>query len=631
MTKRCQFLAGFLPALLVAVAVTPVDAQNLVPFEPKPETITLQKTEPSPLGNAVVDVHLSGEEIGRLGSETGRTDFFVLGAGNAVTVLRDDGMAPDRHAADGTFSAWLQVDDLQLEERAERDQILMAQGGNHTFVFENRALVGTQPVTPFDFAAFSQGLTVPLTPPPASLASPTPGGTNAFQDNVLMITHPGVINDPGRTIDPCSPSGTLPLPAWSFGRLMTDIANPSLTSINPSVFVEDWLDHWLVPQMINSFNVPARTAMQNLIDDWRVASGGGLLDLTIAPFKLIAIAPRVDLRETTTGGGGYGGGASGTNFLNAGEGRFIFAVVDPFNGGCQERPWTVILEYGVPLNSCNAVKQWAQDWSALDTMLPGSAIYNSALQALTDVFAAPGADSSKPNHSAINQIRTNENALNPLWELREFRLVDPTPSMLSQTTVADTPDISFNNTSTVNAILGGASMAPLLGGAADVPTPSFFWDGNPSAPGVPRHEFSLGTCNGCHGGESDTFFVHVNPAPTLLSFVPMLSDFLTGTDVIDPTPPPITSFPPPNTVDPVDGTQRFFDDLDRRETDINNVASMVCSSLVGVHVPHVLSALQFHGVLPEDLFLENTLQNASIDQSPDILSSQTLTEIKDVH
>ncbi len=81
--------------------------------------------------------------------------------------------------------------------------------------------------------------------------------------------------------------------------------------------------------------------------------------------------------------------------------------------------------------------------------------------------------------------------------------------------------------------------------------------GTPSAPGVPRHELSLNTCSGCHGGESDTFFVHVNPAPTLLSFVPLLSDFLTGTDVIDPTPPPIVTSPPPNVVDPVDGTRRF--------------------------------------------------------------------------
>ena len=85
---------------------------------------------------------------------------------------------------------------------------------------------------------------------------------------------------------------------------MTDMANPGLTGTDPRVFVEDWLSHWLVSQNINTFNVPARTAMQNIIDDWRAASGGGLLDLGIAPFRLIAIVPRVDLRNTTTGGGG---------------------------------------------------------------------------------------------------------------------------------------------------------------------------------------------------------------------------------------------------------------------------------------------------------------------------------------
>ncbi len=639
MKTRLCFPLGALSAILLVAAAEPVVAQKLKPFEPKPASITLQKA-PQPnsaIGNAVVTVSLSDKEIQRLDAETGRTDFFVLGAGKTLSVLRDDGVAPDARAGDHAFSGWTHLDDGRLAERTASDQSHAEISASRAFVFEDRALVATQSVEPFDFEKFSTGAAVPLTKPPAAMAGPTPGGTNPFQDHVLMITHPGVINDPTRTLDPCSPSGIVPLPAWSFGRLMTDIANPLLTGINPSTFVENWLQHWLVPQTINTFTVPQRLAMQNLIDDWRAASGGGPLDLSIAPFKLIAIAPRIDLRETTTGGGGYGGGSSGTNFLNAGEGRFVFAVVDPFNGGCQERPWTVILEYGVPLRACNDVKQWARDWSTLDTMIPGSSAYNGALQALTDVFAAPGADPSKPNRSAINQIRTNENALNPLWELREFRLVDPTPSMLTQTTVAETPDLTFNNTNAINTFIGAGSPSPMplnhpvggfpfRAGASEVPNPNHFWDGNPSMPGTSRHELSLNTCSGCHGGETDTFFVHVNPAPTLLSFVPLLSDFLTGTDIIDPTPPPILTSPRPNVVDPVDGTRRYFDDLDRRETDINNVASMVCSPLVAIDFDHVSLALKTEGVLPEDLFKENTLENAPMEQSFDALLSPPLQD-----
>ena len=617
-------LVGAASAILLIVAAVPTNAQPLVSFEPESGAITLQKTPQTDTarGNTVVTVKLSNNDRERLASRTGRTDFFALGTKQSFTVLRDDGVAPDDRRGDGSFSGLAHFDEEQLAARAQRDRALMKVSKGRTFIFKDRALAGFGQVQPFDFEAFSSGAPVTLTRPPSSMAVSTPGGTSAFQDSVLMITHPGVLTDPGRTIDPCAPPGTFPLPAWSFGRLMTDIANPPLTSINPSDFVESWLEHWLVPQTINTFTAPDRPNMQNLIDDWRAASGGGPLDLSIAPFRLIGIALRLDLRETTTGGGGYGG-ASGTNFLNAGEGRFIFAVVDPFNGGCQERPWTVILEYGVPLSACDDVKQWALDWSALDTMVLGSAAYNNALQNLTDVFAAPGADTSKPNDSAINQIRTNENALNPLWELREFRLENPTPSFLSQTTVALTPDLSFNNTPTVNSIIGGASMAPFLGAAAEVPTPNLFWDGNPSMPGVPRHEFSLNTCNGCHGGETDTFFVHVNPAPTLLSFVPMLSDFLTGTDIINPTVPV-----PENVEDPVDGTHRFFDDLDRRENDLNNVASMICSPLVAVDFEHVSFTLEVEGVLPEDLFRENTLGNARMEQSFDALLSPP---IKAVH
>ena len=591
---------------------------TLKTFEPVPSSMTIQTSEQRPeLGNTLITASLDGEEMERLERETGRTDFIALGAEETMSVLRDDGVFPDVKAGDRSFSALVFADPEQLMVRAEADQQAMEKSRGTNLTFDGRAFDGQVEVSPFSAQNLSRGLPVPFGPAVASLAAPTPGFANGFQTRVLMITDPGVVTDPSLTIEPCGAAPGGSLPAWSFGRLMTDMANPGLTGINPSLFVEDWLNHWLVFQMINTFNVPARTAMQDIIDDWRAASGGGLLDLSIAPFRLLAIVPRVDLRNTTTGGGGYGG-ASGTNFLDAGEGRFVFAVVDPFNGGCQEMPFTVILEYGVPLNSCTDVKQWAQDWSQLDAMSPGSLAYNNHLQNLTDVFAAAGADPSKPNHSAINQIRTNENKLDPTWELREFRLTDPSPSMLSQTTVANTPDFSFNNTPTVNSIVGGSSMGPFLGGAAIVPTPNTFWDGNPSIPGSGRHDFSLNTCNGCHAGETDTFFVHINPAPTLLPFVPLLSDFLTGTNIIDPG-------GGSNTVDPVDGTLRFFDDLDRRETDINQVAGMSCFFLHAVNHAFVSSHVEMEGILPVDLFSEKALAEApAMEFSFDIMSNPGL-------
>lgn len=625
-----------LAVLTSALCVAPVFAKTvgeapeptgLATFEPIPSSISLQSFESRPeQGNTLISVKLDGAELERLEKETGRTDFFALGASSTLAILRDDGGFPDQERGDGLFSALVFADMEKLAERSERDADAMDKSGGKNLVFANRALVGERSVSAFESSKLSRG-TVSLGPAVSALSSPTPGFANAFQQKVLMITHPGVITDPGRTIDPCNPPplGSA-LPVWSFGHLMTDMANPALTGINPSVFVEDWLNHWLVPQLINTFNVPARTAMQNIIDDWRTASGGGQLDLAIAPFRLMAINPRIDLRNTTTGGGGYGG-ASGTNFLDAGEGRFAFAVMDPFNGGCQEMPFTVILEYGVPLNSCVDVRDWAQQWSLLDTMVPGTAAYNGHLESLTEVFAGAGADPSKPNHSAINQVRSNENELVFTWELREFQLVDPTPSMLSQTTVADTADFGFNNTNAVNTYISSGVGFPMplnhpggfpfrAGSSLLPPGPGTFWDGNPSLPGAAsgRHEFSLNSCSGCHARETDTFFVHINPAPnTVLSFVPLLSDFLTGTNIINPG-------GGSNTVDPVDGTVRFFDDLDRRETDINQVAGMSCFSLHAVNFQAVTQSLSFQGVLPPELVDESDLaEKPGMELSFDLL------------
>ena len=67
--------------------------------------------------------------------------------------------------------------------------------------------------------------------------------------------------------------------------------------------------------------------------------------------------------------------------------------------------------------------------------------------------------------------------------------------------------------------------------------------------------FSLNTCNGCHGAETDTSFLHVFPRS--LGQEASLSGFLTGITVDDP----------------IDGTVRTFDDLGRRNADL---AGLLC-------------------------------------------------------
>jgi hypothetical protein len=389
-----------------------------------------------------------------------------------------------------------------------------------------------------------------------------------------------------RTFDPCT--GGTPMGPWTFGHLATEMANPAASGINPSTFVENWLLEWTVGQPINGFNVPPRAAMQALINDWRAASGGGALDLSIAPFRLLAINPRIDLRKTTGGGGGYAGAGSG-NFLDAGEARFTFGVILPpsyvqskavfnFNvpmgGGCDATRFSIIFEYRVPKCKCEHVRDWARAWRRLRLASPGTNSYNGLLEKLTRTFTDAGANPTRPNRSAIGQVRSNEIALRIPWEIREFQLRMMPWSFLLETTTADQPHDSFNNTGLVGSymndvaanVLGSVPLIypivggnPFLGANPQTPNPAtMFWDSNP--PGAAgRFPVSLGTCNGCHARETDTIFQHIEsfqPAPPAV-----LSGFLTGITVLDPS-------------DLV--TLRDFDDLARREADINAVAVMIC-------------------------------------------------------
>ena len=174
----------------------------------------------------------------------------------------------------------------------------------------------------------------------------------------------------------------------------------------------------------------------------------------------------------------------------------------------------------------------AAEWYDLSNLTLGSPAYNAALEDITEQFVTAGANPANlPNKSALNQIRTNEVALDSPWELREFRIQGPghyDSGHLRSVTVAMTPDLSFNLTSTLadfinqneTAILSGnyevplvlPSGSPFLGGNA--PTPfGMIWDGSPGCSSInnpdARHNFSLTTCSGCHAGETATPFLHI--------------------------------------------------------------------------------------------------------------------------
>ncbi|MDP1914723.1 MAG: CARDB domain-containing protein [Myxococcales bacterium] len=355
-------------------------------------------------------------------------------------------------------------------------------------------------------------------------------------DAELMIRNLLVVEDPIRT----NWSGSLTNPsdgAWTFGRLMTVMAGQN----DPELFVRTWLAQWDTTQTVNGLPVPPRPMNALVTQPWLAASGGARLDLRRAPFRLLAIVNRMDLRDLTRG--------------SAGEGRFVFGVL---GAGGNQLQFTVILEFNLPATTQADVDRWAADWHALGAQPIGSPGYNQALETITSRFAGPAVSPTRPNGSAINQVRSNEIALSAPWELREFRL--NAAGQLLQVPVAQTTDLPFNNspalaqfintntaalltdTHVVPATFNGA---PFLAGSA-LTNFGHTW----RAPGITNNEarfhFSVNTCNGCHAGETNTPFLHVFPRN--VGQVAALSGFLTGTTVPDP----------------VTGQPRTFNDLSVR-------------------------------------------------------------------
>lgn len=338
----------------------------------------------------------------------------------------------------------------------------------------------------------------------------------------LMIRALPVVEDPLRT----QWTGSLTNPsdgAWTFGRLMTQMAGPN----DAEAFVRAWLAQWDQPRVVNGLTVQPRPMNALVTQPWLQASGGVRLDLTRAPMRLLAIVNRMDLRNLAAG--------------SAGEGRFVFGVLDQFGNPMQ---FTVILEFNLPATTQADVDRWAADWHALGALPLGSPAYNTALEAITARFAGRNASPARPNGSAINQVRTNEIALQGPWELREFKL-SPAGQLVSAP-VAQTTDLPFNgsptlaqfinqNTSTLltatHVVPATFNGQPFLAASA-LTNGGHFW----SAPGITNNEarfqFSINTCNGCHAGETQTPFLHVSPRSQ--GQVANLSRFLTGAAVFDP-------------------------------------------------------------------------------------------------
>lgn len=510
--------------------------------------------------------------------------YHAIMVGDDKIVLRDDGKFGDEKAGDKMFTFNLREDKTELIREIENRQKLLI-NDQAMAIFENRTVqpVLLEEIRKFSIKDFRKGQIFKL---PKDFFNPRPMLSD--HTKTLMITNTLVVEDSSRTFNPCTNVGN-PNGPWTFGELIRQMASDdpaSLTDLQTSDFVRKWLNAWRSDTIVNGDPVPARTNINNLITDWENKSGvvsGGILKMEFAPFKLMAIVNRLDLR----GNSGYG-------FSNAGEGRLVYNALSP---SCQPLQFTVIFEYGVNKKSCAAIKAYAQEWNNLNALTIGSPEYNDALEQITNQFtlANTGSDDSLTiNGSSLNQLRTNENHLNPVWELREFVLVSP--GHLSMTTVKQEPagkynakisntdverlvnfintnsaSIEANNYTVPNVIPTGGTppTTAFLGGRSLVPTLSTHWNGTSAAGPTfinsdsARHIFSLNTCNGCHGGETNTVFTHIKPAP--FGTAAPLSGFLTGITVSDPAGRPAGS-----------PKSRTFNDLERRRVDLANLIDSDC-------------------------------------------------------
>jgi hypothetical protein len=446
----------------------------------------------------------------------------------------------------------------------------------------------------------------PPPPPPSDDCETYPPVTDCkiIVDKELFITDLCVVNDPCRTLwdaGSCADPGSLGV--WSFGHLMAGLAGFSTLTPANEAQVSAFTLNMLRQIEFNTFvdyttgSIPGtmvngRPFTTAWIDAWAEASGSDYdpknpgktsLDMHIAPFRLCAIVNRIDLRTVN---GGYSLG-------NAGEGRFVFAFLQPDKNSkitdWQELRGTIIFEYKMIAKECEQIIQWGKAWHDLGG-IPFGEPYNASLQKITDAFSGAGVDPSAPNGSGINQVRTNEIIFGDPWELREFHLTGPMiggivqlkqepPALSVLQPLNDGPVLDDYVIANDPLILAQAHLVPhtwvlppefaFAAGASPVTdqweVPSYDHCSDQ------RHLFALNNCNGCHFHETTTGFTHVDPRP--FNAESTVSRFLQGAGPFPFGGPHTVAFPcefSPATV------FRDFWDFDRRAQDLCDLLTVGC-------------------------------------------------------
>jgi hypothetical protein len=332
----------------------------------------------------------------------------------------------------------------------------------------------------------------------------------------LVIVDPAVVNS-------ADASNAVEGAPWSFRSSMEWLSGDERTAL---ALVRDWLGEWEHVTYVGPFDAPVtpRPAVNTLLIGPWLSLGpatpppGSSPDQYYAPeprpkvseepawnrapFALIAIVNRVDLRSEPCSG-------------SAGELRFVYTAIEPSSRAPLEM--TLIVE--IPYAPTKTPAEWAKAWHALPELGSG-ATYRAALARLTNEVLADADPFSA-------RVRSNEVALGAAdglpWELREFRLDDGefgrrlvmVPFESTPRKDADPKLLGAHIVGHAEDVLDRAVPLPeaLRGATAQVAQASFTW-AVPSVDDSLRRAFSRQTCNGCHGGDAAALpFQHIAPDP----------------------------------------------------------------------------------------------------------------------
>lgn len=386
---------------------------------------------------------------------------------------------------------------------------------------------------------------VPRSEPANTLAE---SGFLIDPERSLLIRAPAIVDHDTRTLDPCAarakgvaPGNVTSAQTWTFGHLITQMANGR----DPAVFAHNWLANWAISARLNGQDLVALHTIGNnttlpgrIYDAWQRESGGTVggsvrLAMNRAPFRLLAIVNRFDLRKNRR-----------FNEGNSGELRFVFSVLDldrlesnqrtclqasSFDAPNSATPGDqlLILEYAVDHLSDAARRDWIERWIALTDVPIDDSAFATELEHLTQTVVRAGAGGSRPNGSALIRIRTNESTNAVHWDLREFTI--NSTGYLFPTTVKQTPKADFQPqvaepglvtwvSANTTAVLTDTHRVPdqYLGVRSINQASNTSWDFpfiNAGIDPMVAYEFSRRTCVGCHSKDTGSSFFHVHGRP----------------------------------------------------------------------------------------------------------------------